>query len=49
MIEEGMTNSNPEIRALALVAAQQMPVLNESAVIRTVLATSEKCLGCDLA
>ena len=41
LIEEGMTNANPEVRELAFVAARQMPLLNESAVTRTVLATRD--------
>jgi hypothetical protein len=45
LVEEGMTNSNPEVRELAFVAAQQMPVLNESAVMRTLSATRDNVSG----
>jgi hypothetical protein len=41
LVEQGMTNPNAEVRELAFVAARQMPVLSESAVMRTLLATRD--------
>jgi hypothetical protein len=41
LIEEGMTNPNAEVRGLAFMAARRMPVLSESAVMRTLLATRD--------
>ncbi len=41
LVEEGMTNSSPEVRKLAFNAARRMPVLSESAVMRTLVATRD--------
>jgi hypothetical protein len=41
LIEEVMANPNPEVRGLAFMAARKMPVLSESALMRTLLATRD--------